>query len=299
MNAIRAIPDRLNFMVVVTVGASLLTLLCLAPALGGWRLAFAVVLFALLFQTNFSLFHEAGHLKLHSSRTWNRRLGAACGVLFGMSFSMFARTHFSHHLKNRTDQEMFDLYYPHQSRLRRAMAWYGMLVGLWYWVIPPANLLVLVAPGAARRLAERIRIADAVFRAEPRVLRRIRAELLAWASLMMFLGALVGAANLLLFYAAAGLLWSSVQYLEHAYAPRHVIDGAFNLRAPRWVSWLNLHRELDLNHHRNPDVSWIHLPSLSPAEPQRSYFRHYLSQWLGPRPTDTPGPPPLASLPDG
>jgi hypothetical protein len=38
------------------------------------------------------------------------------GFLFPMPFSMFRLTHQGHHLRNRTDHEMFDLYYPTDSR---------------------------------------------------------------------------------------------------------------------------------------------------------------------------------------
>jgi fatty acid desaturase len=97
--------------------------------------------------------------------------------------------------------------------------------------------------------------------------------------------------RLLLFYASAGLLWSTTQYLEHAYSPRSIIDGAFNLRAPAFYGWLNLHRELDLNHHRRPDEPWLYLPRLSSAdEARRSYVKHYFSQWRGPQLTDEPPP---------
>jgi fatty acid desaturase len=108
---------------------------------------------------------------------------------------------------------------------------------------------------------------------------------------------LVGVAplRLLLFYVPAGVVWSTVQYLEHAFAPRDIDRGAFNLAAPAWLSWLNLHRELDLSHHLHPGEPWVCLPRLSPpGEPRRSYFRHYLSQWKGPRLTLEAGPSPRA-----
>ena len=99
--------------------------------------------------------------------------------------------------------------------------------------------------------------------------------------------------RLLLFHGVAGLLWSTTQYLEHAYSPRSVIDGAFNLRAPAFYSWLNLHRELDLNHHRRPDEPWLHLPRLSPADEERRFWvKHYFSQWRGPQLTEGPAPEP-------
>lgn len=294
------IPDRLNTVLTVGVVSSLVGLLWLGARVErGWPLALCVGAFSLLFQTQFALLHEATHLKLHSNPRWNRVLGVACGVLFPISASMLSITHWSHHLKNRSDQEMFDLYYPHESRRKKALAWYGMLLGLWFWVIPPCMVLLLVAPGVFRRASERLRIAEAIFHHEEISVGRMRAELLLCALVLGGVTWLSGLslARLVLFYAVAGAVWSGTNYLEHSYAPRHVIEGAFNLRAPLY-GWLNLHRELDLNHHRHPDVPWIHLPALSPpGERRRAYLRHYLSQWLGPRPTAAPGPAPLKEIP--
>lgn len=296
-----AVPSALNLVLTAGVAGGLVALLLAGPG-SGWPGMLAVIGFALLFQTNFALFHEAGHGKLHPIPAWNRRLGVIVGTVFGMSFSMFALTHGSHHRKNRTDQEMFDLYYPHQRRWRRAVLWYGMLLGVWFWVIPPFNLLVLLAPRAAARLARRMRIADVVFASGPATLRRIRVELALWLALLATAAAVGGAGRVLAFYLPATWLWSTVQYLEHAYAPRDVVAGAFNLRAPAWLSWLNLHRELDLEHHLRPDAPWIHLPALARSRPDGAphprYFRHYLAQWRGPRLTLAPGPAPLSDPAD-
>jgi fatty acid desaturase len=298
----RGIPNRLNTLLTVLVSASLVGLLFLGARVeSGWALGVCVAAFALLFQTQFALLHEASHLKLHSDPTWNRWLGVLCGLLFPISSSMLSITHWSHHLKNRSDQEMFDLYYPHQSRVGRTVGWYGMLLGLWYWIIPPFLVLLLVAPGVFRRMSERLHVAEAIFHHPEITVRRIRGELLLCALALTGVCVLSGlsVARLGLFYAVAGMIWSGTNYLEHSYAPRDVLRGAFNLEAPWPYGWINLHRELDFNHHAYPDVAWIHLPALSPqGEKRRSYLLHYLRQWLaGPQPTQGPGPEPLKDIP--
>lgn len=298
----RSIPNRLNTFLTLAIVSALVGLLVLGARVeSGWALGLCVAAFALLFQTQFALLHEASHLKLHSNPTWNRWLGVLSGLLFPISSSMLSITHWSHHLKNRSDQEMFDLYYPHQSRVGRTIGWYLMLVGFWYWVIPPFLLLLLVAPGVFRRMSERLHIAEAIFRHETISVGRIRAELLLCVLVLTSVCWLSGlsVARLALFYAAAAAVWSGTNYLEHSYAPRDVLAGAFNLQAPWPYGWLNLHRELDFNHHRYPDVSWVHLPALSPPEEQRrSYVLHYLRQWTtGPMLTHEPGPKPLKDIP--
>lgn len=290
------IPARLNTALVLLVAAAWVGLVGAAGRVEGWALAAVTLAFALLFQTNFALFHEASHLKLHPRPRWNRGLGLVCGTLFGMSAAMFEVTHWSHHLKNRTDQEMFDLYYPHQSRVGRSLVWYGTLCGLLWPLTLALSLGTLLLPGLTRRVAERVQIAERVFQAGPALVRRIRWELLlglaAHAGLLVALG--TPWPRVLLLYGAGAWLWSSSNYLEHVRAPRDVLRGAWNLRAPAPWSWINLHREWDLNHHLHPGVPWLHLPRLATdGPPRRSWLAHWLGQWSGLRAAHPPGPSPL------
>jgi fatty acid desaturase len=79
--------------------------------------------------------------------------------------------------------------------------------------------------------------------------------------------------------------WSTRQFVEHAYTPLHTVEGSLNLKHFSVMSWVLLHRELDLNHHRRPDVPWIYLPALSrPDERRIHYVAQYAAMWLGPRP---------------
>jgi hypothetical protein len=99
-------------------------------------------------------------------------------------------------------------------------------------------------------------------------------------------------------YACFAFNWSTRQYVGHAFTRRHVIEGAWNLRHNGLMTWILLHGEWDLNHHRRPDVSWYYLPRLSPpGEPRRSYVLQYWRLWLGPRPATEPAPESLTQLP--
>ncbi len=293
MDAPFPVPDRLNVALVVLTSVILAaTVIVGALVKSPWAMGGCVLLFTLIFQTNFALFHEAAHSKLQSRAGWNHALGFVCGLWFGASASMFAITHGGHHRKNRTESEMFDLYCAGDSVAKKRVVWYGMLIGFFYWTILPANFVLLIAPRFYRRVAERWHLTEGVFRSGEGTVGRIRMEI---AAVLLFPVALILAGvpplRLLLFYASAGLLWSTTQYLEHAYSPRSIIDGAFNLRAPAFYGWLNLHRELDLNHHRRPDEPWLYLPRLSFAdEARRSYVKHYFSQWRGPRLTNESSP---------
>lgn len=294
----RAIPNRLNLSLVVLFSGALMALLAWGARISQpWKLGLAAALFGLCFQANFSLLHEAAHRKLHTDGWWNTWLGFTCGLWFGMSARMLEITHLGHHLKNRTAQEAFDLYGPSDSRLAKNVAWYGMLIGFWYWLIPIANIFLLVFPRTYQRLADRWKLTDGIFREPPQTLALIRVQLLG--VLLFPVGLIYGLGlpidRLLLFYGVAGCWWSTTQYLEHAYSPRDVRKGAFNLSAPRLFSLINLHRELDLTHHLFPRESWIRLPALSVGLTSGPpYLRHYLRQWSGPQPSLEPVPTPLS-----
>jgi hypothetical protein len=64
------------------------------------------------------------------------------------------------------------------------------------------------------------------------------------------------------------------------------------------MTWVLLHGEYDLNHHRRPEVPWYYLPQVSsPDEPRPSYLWQYWRQWLGPREASEPAPESRQPLP--
>ena len=53
-------------------------------------------------------------------------------------------------------------------------------------------------------------------------------------------------------YAAFAFTWSSLQWVYHLHTPVHVVEGAYNLRAPWLVRVLFLNFNYNLTHHRRP-----------------------------------------------
>ena len=145
------VPNALNLCLVAVVFAAAVFLLWLGSHVEPWYAVLGVgVVFSYLLLTNYALFHEAAHGNLHSNPRINRLLGVVPGLLFPMPFSMFRVTHQGHHLRNRTDHEMFDLYYPTDSKIVRFIQWYGILFGFfWPWV-PLGAVLFAVCPGVLR-----------------------------------------------------------------------------------------------------------------------------------------------------
>jgi fatty acid desaturase len=291
------IPDRFNLCLVVAVFSGGVALLWLGSQATAWyAVVFVGVAFSYLMLTNYALLHEASHGNLNSGARVNYLLGVLTGLLFPIPFRLMRTTHQNHHLHNRTDHEMFDLYYPTDSRLLKWVQWYGILAGLFWPLVPLGALLVGACPGLLRwqivRKAPNVAI---VANLERRAIRAMRLELF---MIILFFSGLFWLLelkwqNTLILYACFSFNWSTRQYVGHAFSGRHVIDGAWNLRHFPWMSWLLLHGEWDLNHHRRPDVSWYYLPRLSPPdEPRTSYWRQYWRQWLGPRPCEEPEPRP-------
>jgi fatty acid desaturase len=292
------VPNALNISLVILDVTAAVLLLWLASRLDWWWAVLGVgIVFSYLMLTNYALLHEATHDNLHSHPTWNYWLGVATGVLFLAPFSMIRVTHQGHHQRNRTDAEMFDLYYPGDSFFLKCCQWYGTLAGLFWPCIPVCAILFALCPRTiGLRLFSGPPFGNAnVKDITPRDLRRIRLELVL--TLVVF-AALLWLCdgrwfNLLVAYACFSINWSTRQYIGHAFSKRDIVEGAWNLRHNRLMSKILLHGEWDLTHHRHPEVSWYYLPALASSdEPRISYVKQYWRQWLGPR-LATELPPPL------
>ena len=298
----KAIPSRLNTVLVIVVFLVQVGLLLAASQTSGWLLAGIASGFAVLFLTNYALMHEASHGSLHADPRWNRWLGALTGLTFPTSAAMMRVTHTVHHRCNRTDHEMFDCYYPGDRLWLKRAQWYSILCGLFYVIIPlGAFVVAFLRSLLLTRPFRRARSAAVLFNDfTPAELRRVRLECL---GIVVFYGglALSGWLHLwptLLLFALGGFHWSTRQYVTHAWSRRDVMTGAHNLSpgAPL-MGWILLNGHWDQAHHRWPMASWIHLPRLAAAcDPPVPFWGQYISLWRGPRPAFEPSPPVLTDL---
>lgn len=290
------IPDRLNV---------LLTLLGCLGAVGllwagslrpeWWWVLGCGVLFSYEMLFVYALIHQAQHGTLHSHPRVNHWLGVALSTLFPAPFTMIQTTHQGHHLRNRTDYEMFDLYYPSDNRFMKVAQFYCILVGLFWPIIPVGGVLAAVAPGIFKWPVFRNGRGTGYLLGDIRAaqVRDIRLEMLLILAFFafLFLGLKLPWQSVLTAYLCFSFNWSTRQYVSHAFTERDVVDGALNMRTGRFMSWLLLNGEWDLNHHRYPNVPWNHLPAVSePGEERVSYLKQYWIQWLGPRPCTEPPP---------
>jgi fatty acid desaturase len=285
-----SVPARLNVVLVVLVFLAAVGLLWLGSWFETWYAILAVgVVFSYVLLTDYALLHEATHGTLHTNPRVNHGLGVVAGLLFPAAFTLVQAGHQGHHRRNRTDFEMFDLYYATDNRLVKFAQWYSILCGLFWPTIPLGAILFATCPGllrlrpfqkarSSRYLLGDIRAAE---------IRAIRVEVLLIALLFAALFWLLELRwqNTLCLYACFAVNWSTRQYVNHAFSKRDIVEGAWNLRHNRLMSLVLLNGQYHLNHHRRPEVSWYYLPALcrDGDPPRPHYIVQYLRLWLGPR----------------
>src|SRR5205085_2192054 len=156
-------------------------------------------------------------------------LGLAAGALFPMPFTMMRSTHQGHHDNNRTDVEMFDLYYPNDNRVVKYIRWYGILCGFFWPLVPIGAVLYSLSPRVVReRVFGRHKPTGYLLEGiQNSAVWLVRAESIL---IVAFFAALFWLLHLrwqntLLLYACFAFNWSTRQYIGHAFTKRHVIDG--------------------------------------------------------------------------
>jgi fatty acid desaturase len=273
---------------------------CIAAAVQattGWQIAGVCLAFGVVMNSVYSIIHEAEHAMLFPSRACNEAAGVMMALLFPAPFHLLRQGHIGHHLRNRSDDEAFDLYFDGDHVIWKWLVWYGILTGLYYVLVVFSNAIAAVAPFVLDRrhfkIEDRVKVdrASAAFLESfnPRYVRWIQLEGVAAIALHVLIvwGTGVPILRYLAIYGTFGFLWSAMQYVHHYRTERHVTRGARNLWifGPLDAMWLNhnWHRA----HHEHPTVPWLYLPAIGRTEtPTRGFLpTAYLRMWIGPRRT--------------
>lgn len=295
-------PERRQYPVVESI--NILLFIAVMPAIWGllwlgshatlpWAVL-AAVSFSLVNHLPFSLLHEAVHGVFSENRIRNEFFGALAGAVFPTSFFLQRFAHLGHHRRNRTDDELYDYYLPSQSRrLKNFNLYAGNLFGLYWFCIPFSTLVYLVSPwlyssqwfiqGPARALGFEPYVREIAklpkFRIWIECLLALSYQVLVWRALDL------NWQGWLLCYWAFALHWSALQYVDHAWSPRDVINGAWNLKVLPVTSAFALNYHYHLAHHRHPQVPWMYLPKLVEADdPRPTFWSIYFRLWGGTRP---------------
>lgn len=303
------IPTALNAAIVIVqllllVGSFLLA----AHTHNMWALVGLAFCFAVLMNSVYAVVHEAEHAILFPNRRVNEIVGIVMALFFPAPFHLLRQGHIGHHMRNRSDDEAFDLYFEGDNVIWKWMVWLGILTGMYYLLVVFSNLVAIVAPFVLDRRRFRVNEVVTVDRASaafldslnPECLRAIRFEAIAAVVLHTLIIVVLGVpiVNYLVLYAAFGFMWSAMQYVHHYDTERHVTRGARNLWLFKPIDLIWLNHNWHRAHHEHPTIPWIHLGNLAneteieEANSGKSVERRgflpwaYLKMWRGPKRTD-------------
>ena len=287
------IPETLNLTLVAAQMTAAFALLAVGAHTNS--VAYTVLLavaFAFVMQMGFCLAHEAVHGKLHRRKKVNAGLGILLFALFPGSFHFFEIAHLLHHKRNRSDAELEDYVMPTEIPWQKRVAYYFLICGFFWFLIPLASILIAMIPRRTIRIPAPGEDAG-VFRRFLQFLNgvspgRMRRDLFVTAAVWVAAELVFhfSLRNLAVFYAAFGFSWASQQYIYHVRTPRHAVLGAYDLRLWRPMEWLYLYFNYHLTHHLAVWVPWIYLPGVAAGRPTRGYLATYFDLWRPPQPVE-------------
>ena len=283
------IPARLN------LGIAFVQLLALCGILWAagrattwWEVACLALAYGVVMNSGYATLHEAEHNLLHPNPYVNQATGTLLALFFPAPFHLIRQGHIGHHVRNRSDDEAFDLYFEDENRFWKFVQLYGTLTGMFWALIFVTNFAVLFRPSLITPRYTRFNRPTEAFleSLNPRYRALIQIEALA---IVVLHGAMIVFWHIPLAHYFAvmfgfGFVWSAMQYAHHYGTVRDVQKGARNLRTFFLLDLVWLNHNWHLNHHSSPTVPWIYLPALSPAPENRgSLLGAYFRMWRGPR----------------
>ncbi len=291
MSASHTIPNRLNLGILLgQLLAIAACLVALRHAENVWAIAGLAMIFGIVMNSVYSIIHEAEHAMLFSHPRWNDLAGSFMALFFPAPFHLIRQGHLGHHLRNRSDDEAFDLYFEGDHKLWKILVLYGILTGFYYVVVVLSNVVFLILPFREDKKYWHVDQASTAFMESlnPRYRLAIRLECAAAIALHTGLVWLldIRVTHYLAMYAGFGFMWSAMQYVHHYGTERHVTRGARNLWIWKPLDLLWLNHNWHLTHHTHPSVPWVHLPQtgVEGSGPRGFLVTAYLRMWRGPRP---------------
>jgi fatty acid desaturase len=286
---VRQIPEKLNAAVILLQLGLLSLCFAAARTAAGWKFALLALGFGFLMNSVYSVIHEAEHRILFRSLALNESAGTLMALFFPAPFHLLRQGHLGHHMRNRSDDEAFDLYFDSDSRLWKFTVMYGILTGLYWLFVVTGNIAVLCLPFLYKKdFWSFDRASQAFLQAYNwKYQRLIQMEavlaIALHAAIVYFLR--IPLLHYCAIYAAFGFLWSAMQYVHHYGTERDVLRGARNLRLFWALDKALLNHNYHRAHHENPTVPWLHLPRLGRQEKGLAGFLPwvYLKMWKGPR----------------
>jgi fatty acid desaturase len=285
------IPARLNLVIATVQLLLLCTILWAAGRVETWAgVAGLSLAYGIVMNSAYAMLHEAEHNLLHPNAIVNQTVGTILALFFPAPFHLIRQGHIGHHIRNRSDDEAFDLYFEDENRFWKYVQLYGTLTGLFWALIYVTNVIVVFYPPVITARQARFDRTTQAFAESlnPKYRRLIHLE----AALVLALHAAmiyfwhIPIVNYLAVMFGFGFLWSAMQYAHHYGTVRDVQKGALNLRTFYLLDLVWLNHNWHLNHHMTPTVPWVYLPFMSERNEVRgSLLKAYARMWRGPRPS--------------
>ena len=287
-----------NANVAVMAGAILMCCACMWVVSHTSSLPLAMVAaigFGLFNNTLFSLMHEAVHGMFHGKRSVNEFAGFVAAAFFPTIFPIQRLSHMTHHKNNRSSVERFDYYEADDFHFLKVAQWYSILTGL-YWLFIPVFATVYALFGnlipwqklvATDGTLGRQTSAKPYFESLqliPMWQIRMGFALTLCVQALMIWGLDLSLWGWAACYVAFGLMWSSLQYADHAFSPLDNIKGTWNLRVNGLVRLAYLNYHFHQCHHRDITIPWRFLPEAERPDDRSIAFKDMLYfMWSGPR----------------
>ena len=245
--------------------------------------AAGVALFCLMMQGVFTMLHEYCHRNAHRDRRFNYLIGWIASTLFGTAPTLLRVQHWGHHRRNRAPAERAEFIHEGEGAFAKTVQYYAAILGgIWLGCAVTPLVAPLVPYRMVQRLARNDRFNTFAAGFGEFTVRDWRTLQLEGLGSVVFWTAVVTAGpwkwqTLALAYAAFAFSWSSLQWIYHMHTPVHVVEGAYNLRAPLLVRVLFLNFNYNLTHHRSPSLPWQELHARSDLrETQPIWYRYLL-----------------------
>lgn len=283
-------PQMQNALIIMVQLSSLGACYFLLPQTGSfWQIALLALAFAVVMNSVYSIIHEAHHAVLFRNRQLNDCAGAFMSLFFPAAFHLLRQGHLGHHVRNRSDDEVFDLYFDKRDRVWKTIVWYGILTGAYWMLVVASNIALLFLPGllSAKKYSWHRTFEAFLESFNPAYMRLMRIEALGALTVhaLIVISLSIPLWKYFVMYYAFGLSWSSMQYVHHYAAERDVLKGARNLYLWGLLDKIWLYHNWHRTHHSNPRVPWCYLPDLARQQGDDLSFlpKLYFKMWRGPQ----------------
>lgn len=249
-----------------------------------------LILFSFMMQGVFSMMHECFHGHGFNNSKVNWFMGWLTSTLFGSLFTMPSVYHNGHHERNRSRSELGEYIFPDESAFKKISIYYFAILGGLWLVIFIASLFLPLFPLEISRFLTRYKKNNSfAYTFEEFKLRDWNLMRLELILSVLFWYGVIHFANwdwmvLAVCYATLAFSWSSLQWVYHVGTPLHPIEGAYNLRLPRWMRLLFLNFNYNLTHHRYPAIPWFELYKVSDQKETQPLWYRYIRIFLPPKP---------------